>query len=334
MHRLRQLRQLRQLHQGLSPDALTQANDDCGGCHPFIERQWSDSMHRRAYVDPMFRRALGDSEDPACRSCHAPSNDPWTEPSQAMAHMGIGCVSCHAYEADGSVLSAREAPGAAHPVRVDARFASNESCLGCHDFNLPEGHAERVVGGVQTTGSEHAISRHADRSCIDCHMPRIEGPMGTYRSHSFEASRSEEMLREALEVAATRDEDGRIFLRLSPGFVGHAFPTGEAHRRLLVIAETLDGDEWIRKHRVLSRRLERGPQGLVVVEDDRPGAPGLDDGSVTVRFDLGARALTLPIRWKVFYQRTEGSHRVAADGVVQSIEVAGGLFEPVRERAL
>jgi hypothetical protein len=67
-------------------------------------------------------------------------------------------------------------------------------------------------------------------------------PTRRHRSHAFVASRDPAFVRQAVRVQAVRDDATTILLTLSPGNVGHAFPTGDLFRRLVVVAE-VPGDD-------------------------------------------------------------------------------------------
>lgn len=316
-------------------DAPTQ-NRGCESCHLEIAAEWRGSLHQRAYLDPEFARALDREPQPFCRGCHAPEADPRAPAPPALAALGVGCVTCHApagLPADAVLAVPRDSRAAPHPVVQSVAFAGAPACAACHEFSFPGRPAP-----MQLTVREHAASRFAATSCADCHMPWTGDGQARHRSHVFAASRDPALLQRALRVEATR-QPGRVTLRLIPAEVGHAVPTGDLFRRLLVEAEATDrtGAPVSHDARTLGRRFERRHESSlrtvqVEVADDRPGAPGSREqgGAVQVQLELGPEADAYPVRWRVVHQRVE-FHR--SDDVVIAGEqaLAGGDLPPLRE---
>ena len=44
----------------------------CGGCHQEVAREWSASLHARAWTNANARSATRDFERKSCRPCHSP----------------------------------------------------------------------------------------------------------------------------------------------------------------------------------------------------------------------------------------------------------------------
>lgn len=317
------------------PDAPTR-NRGCETCHLEIAAEWRGSLHQRAYLDPEFARALGREPQPFCRGCHAPEADPRAPAPPSLAALGVGCVTCHAPAglADDAVLAVPgDSHAAPHPVVASGEFAGAPACAGCHEFAFP-GRA----AAMQLTVREHAASRFAATSCADCHMPWTGAGAGRHRSHVFAASRDPALLRRSLRVEATR-RPGFVVLRLVPAAVGHAVPTGDLFRRLLVEAEASEPDGTLVSHdaRTLARHFERQRQSSlrtvqVEVADDRPGAPASrePDGATVVELDLGPEADAYPVGWRVVHQRVE-FHRSEDVVIAGELELAGGELSPHHE---
>ena len=301
-------------------------NRGCESCHLEIAAEWRGSLHQRAYLDPEFARALDREPQPFCRGCHAPEADPRAPAPPALdAPAGL--------PADAVLAVPKDSRAAPHPVVESVAFAGAPACAACHEFSFPGRPAP-----MQLTVREHAASRFAATSCADCHMPWTGDGPGRHRSHVFAASRDPALLQRALRVEATR-QPGRVTLRLIPAEVGHAVPTGDLFRRLLVEAEATDktGAPVSHDARTLGRRFERRHESSlrtvqVEVADDRPGAPGSREqgGAVQVLLELGPEADAYPVRWRVVHQRVE-FHR--SDDVVIAGEqaLAGGDLPPLRE---
>lgn len=289
------------------------ANAGCVECHALQAAEWKASQHRSAHDDPDFLRAVASERQSFCRTCHAPEADPARVPDRSAGTIGVACVTCHlphGSEGDalgGPILAApggpmRDTPPPHALLRVDA-FADVDACGGCHEFSFPK--APDVA--MQATLTEHAQSPFAATPCAECHMPWTGEGALRHRDHTFAASRDPEMLRSAVEVQAERAPGGRVELRLSPGKIGHAFPTGDLFRRLWVDVEAVDadGDGVAYDARALARHF--ATPGTPVALDDRPGAPAQRDrgGVVDVRFDLGPEVDGNPIVWRVVHQRVE-----------------------------
>jgi Cytochrome c554 and c-prime len=305
-------------------------NAACEACHTDVAREWRASMHAEADVDPVYQRALAREPMPFCRKCHAPEADPNAAAPAKLSAIGVGCVTCHQTGGSDAVLAGPGGPAskgnAPHAVVRDARFATPAACAGCHEFDFPDGASRARPERMQATVSEHAASPSAAASCASCHMPRREGRA----SHAFAASRDPAMLRSAVDARAERDAT-TLRLRLSPRHAGHAFPTGDLFRRLVVSAEAV-GDDWSvtsEASRALHRRfamraIAHGHVGRVLVGDDRVGPSRSQD----VELDLGAAARGRSIAWRVEYQRVE--HPLGADEsgavVAESIVVAEGVL--------
>ncbi len=279
-------------------------NDDCARCHPEHAAEWIASQHRTAHSDPDYQRAVARERGEFCQSCHAPEASAGHAPTATQAALGVACVTCHLPAGAEAVLAA---PGASahdgHDSFASAEFASVGACAGCHEFAFPF----NPTVAMQATVTEHAASPFADTPCADCHMPWTGQGETRHRDHSFAASRDPAMLRAAVDVEAKRGSAGEIALTLTPGRIGHAFPTGDLFRRLWIDVEAIDdnGDGVAYDGRALGRRFTRS--GGHLLEDDRPGAPALraSDGAVEVAFTLGESADLLPIRWRVVHQRVD-----------------------------
>ncbi|HET6585823.1 MAG TPA: multiheme c-type cytochrome, partial [Nannocystaceae bacterium] len=286
-------------------------NAACERCHSVIAAEWRSSQHRSSFLDPEFARAFARERTPFCRTCHAPEAALAGAVTVAAAEVGVGCVTCHTPHDGGPAVLARSASGRAeHAVRASAAFVDVGGCASCHEFDF----AARRGLPMQLTVTEHAQSAFATTGCSECHMPEVGDGAARHRSHVFSASRDPEMLRRAVEIDVERLDDATVRIRLAPGEIGHAFPTGDLFRRVLVEAEGFDedGDPIAYDARPLERRFAHPRDGAgrrvpTLVRDDRVGAPALhgDGGVVDVTLDLGAGADTLEVRWRIVHQRVE-----------------------------
>lgn len=295
-------------------------NGECVACHDDIAAEWRDSLHRAAYTSRDFQSALRSEPLPFCRGCHAPEADP-RRPEPELAALGVGCVSCHLPAGD-AVLSARAvdaADEAAHPVLRAAAFATADACANCHQFTFPD--RRPVPEYMQTTVSEHWASPQRDRSCADCHMPRVTGADGrVHRSHAFTGSRDPDGMRAAFTVRASRPAADRVRLTLDlrEENIGHAFPTGDLLRRL-TLAVAVEGGATAPQRRFLARHWTRGRAGLRRLDhDDRLG---VGEDPRVVEFELDPADAGRVVDWRVRFERVQAFVGPGEDGA----RVVGGL---------
>ena len=295
-------------------------NAACERCHAEAAATWRPSLHARAWTDPVFQRSYEQEPASFCRDCHAPET--------ATPALGVACVTCHDPGGTGVVLAAASAPArgpAPHGVLRDPEFAGARACASCHEFAFPDA-AQRgaVAAGMQRTVSEHLASRFADRTCASCHMPKLtDGGRG----HGFAVASDPAMLRRALVAHVTRTEEAVAF-DLTPGEVGHAFPTGDLFRRLVVVAEVIGDDYQLVAHaeHALARRFrfEAGANGGKVqheIADDRIQGPKHVD------LRIGPLARGRDVRWRIEWQRVQSMHGEDAE-IADTVVVAEGRLAP------
>jgi hypothetical protein len=301
---------------GAVPRGLTSMQPaDCATCHVEIAAEWAGSAHARSWTDAVFQAEYQLSAAPFCRGCHAPliATAAWANVSQAvragraptatspppdrelyaLAQRGVDCAVCHVRE--GRVLGPRGHGEADHASRRDSQLATSAFCGGCHQFNFPA----PAAGGKlryhpelaqQNTLVEWKQSRHADRSCQRCHMPVVQpaaAGVKPHRSHAFRVFDDPALLARAVKVTATARRRGAsiaVTVTLSPGEIGHAFPTGDMFRRAVL---TVSSGEVTRQQvlrRIFGPTLTADERGHLLgeIEDTRvpPGRPA------RLRFDL------------------------------------------------
>jgi len=323
---------------GRDPNEAAALNGKCEACHVEIALEWRGSLHARSHTDEVYQRAFAIEPLPFCQGCHAPEADASREVPISVGEIGVACVTCHvlggevvaARHGDDRPQAAQQRAPAPHPVLRDARLATTAACAGCHEFAFPDSGARSTPELMQATVSEHARSKHRDRSCADCHMPETRHGSVSHRSHAFAGGRDAALVQSAVKVTAERSREGAR-ISITPRELGHAFPTGDLFRRLEVSAEAIGG-EWqvvTAKRRYLARHFQRQPSPFGVVlraatTDDRPLA-----AVVEVDLQLGFAAAGLPIAWRVAYQRVEHprSEREQDSQVEGEIEIEIGTLE-------
>ena len=280
------------------------ANGACEACHLAEAAEWRASLHHTADVEPSYRRAFAIEPLPFCRGCHAPEASPEEPETEAVAALGVGCVTCHV--TNGAVLAApwkgaSAPPPAPHAITRDARFASDDACARCHEFGFPGTLGREPHEKMQWTVTEHARGPSAGTACAGCHMPIGAGGR---RGHTFAASRDPAVLARAVGITIERLAAGRVRVVLSPRDAGHAFPTGDLFRRVEVLAQAAGPDHLVLASdvRYLGRHFEpRGHSaGRRLLRDDR-----VYTEPVTVELDVSAGGAGRPIAVRVAYQRVD-----------------------------
>lgn len=277
----------------------------CARCHRAQAEEWSASLHRAAFTDADFQASYRAEPLRFCFDCHAPSAK--DEGDLANAAMGVGCTSCHDV-------------GTGHGVEhVTSR---TNDCSSCHEFTFPGRSAL-----MQSTVSEHRRSPFASTSCASCHLPRAADG---HHDHRFDVSRNEALLRSALRVTSHRTPEG-VEVLLATQDVGHAMPTGDLFRRLVIAlrAEGIGGTALGEEEVVLGRRFDRRSGVPVEVEDTRVV------GERRVRVDGEWLATAAKIDVEVRYERVAQTSEVIdvrgerqrRDAVFASIVLAQALLE-------
>ncbi len=278
-------------------------NASCERCHAGVAAEHRASIHARAFSDPSFQKGYAMEPAAFCRSCHAPESKPTSEPDAFARAHGVACVTCHVPEGATAVLASTRASArddAPHRVaRVDGFGTS--ACVACHDFAFPGSEALGEKGRMQKTALEHARSSARDRSCASCHMAARAGGGDTSRAHRFGESRNATLLASAVTIRAVRNPDrrDRAVFELRANGVGHALPTGDLFRRLVLRVETPRG----RTEHAFERsfRATRDPDGTTrrfEVQDTRVMGER--------RLELALPSAAAELSWELVYQRVTG----------------------------
>lgn len=321
------------------PAARLVLDEGCRRCHAGAAHEQLGSQHAGSWSSEAFQRAFTVEPRAFCQRCHAPEERATTkvgEVSPAAASLGVGCVTCHVQPGTDAVWAAPSAPEAApaerspHPIARSGLFAGPQACAACHEFSFPDDLLREHPLAMQSTITEHRASAAADRSCADCHMPRdADGD----RSHAFAGAYDRAMLAESLAIEATRPTPTTVHVGLRPGRVGHAVPTGDLLRRLMLEVR-VDGPEGdapaFRQRRWYGRRYAPLHQtnGITVrgeASDDRIGPEGK-----TASFELPAALAAAPVRWRLVHQRVAQHSRDPRRAPIEGeIEFASGVLDPL-----
>lgn len=225
---------------------------DCGACHVDIHREFAESRHATAFIDPAFLEATANHTFTDCLGCHAPASIYVTGiPQLRTLHReeGVTCVACHF---DGEAL-AGPAPFSAllspHPTAEERPlYRSSELCGKCHEGTFREWR-ESPLPTLETK-----------RSCQECHMRPVERKLTqptdivssvlvayedrfAGRAHTFRVD-AIEGLDGAFEARWIRDASNSTPSSVElVSRVPHLVPTGDfGFRRVDVVIESLDAD--------------------------------------------------------------------------------------------
>ncbi len=303
---------------------------DCGACHPEQYAEWRASTHAHAWTDRQYQAELAKDPEIAwlCINCHLPVSNQQPEltrftgdlrhperrpnPAEdpALREEGITCLGCH-WRQEGIAVPDPEV-SAPHPTVYDPGLRDPAFCQGCHQAVA---RLEDALVCSFNTGEERRRAG-IERTCQDCHMPRVERPVaagGQPRSsarHVFFGSGIPKAPRGPAEEAAWADWRPGVEASLDPpGSVapgeelvvvghyanaraGHALPTGDPERYLLVRLEILDPDGVVigSAEARVGQRWEWWPKARKL--DDNRLAPG-ESRDIRVRAVMpegGARA--------------------------------------------
>ena len=258
------------------PDARSgsRTSMDCAGCHPTITREWRDSAHGRAFVDPIWRKELARTAAPErCVGRHAPSPvaarlGHMPAPREADRDSGVDCAACHLQR--GVVHGPLGCDVADHATDPDPLFGEASSvhlCASCHDTR---------IGPVLPLARDFRASSHArnGRGCVRCHMPHEErtvavdpdsgkavGARREGRSHAILGPADADFAASAFDVAL-RSEGARLLLTVR-NLAGHRVP-GLLGRSFEFVVEQRDGARTLTKDTV---RLSA--DNLLLVDETR-----------------------------------------------------------------
>jgi hypothetical protein len=222
--------------------------------------EWAPSSHARAAKGPLYRkvREQAGSLGTGCDDCHAPLAK-HLPPGDLAAAEGVTCEVCHNIKA----VTVRTA-GAGYDLRLDRvkygplcdskdhyfhrmgcspLHAEATLCAGCHLYYRP------LPGGgelpVYTEYEEWNEGPYQARECQSCHMPgsRAEVAQGErvrdgVGHHGWLGDR-QDLRKRALSASAVVTAVGdqlRVEARVENTGAGHAVPSGQPERRIIVRA--------------------------------------------------------------------------------------------------
>lgn len=286
-----------------APRVDTRAQSDCARCHAEVFEAWSGSSHGRAHDNPLFNASTAQHHSLWCAQCHSP----------VRAGAGVTCRACHD-GGDGVVLTANEPTRRArraHRMQVSQTLGSSEQCARCHQFDVPirrPGEPTRFTSGtpMQNTVAEWEGSAFAARgeTCQSCHFTDHTGASSDLTDH--------------LDVRVEMvDDETRV--TIATRGIGHAFPTGDPFRQLIVeLCADPTCDQPVGRAVFARFFAPDGNGGSTLVRDTTVPAPTTGE---TAHRTLEVNVATTVRHWRLVYHLTEvdigdAGHPVLAEGFI------------------
>lgn len=287
---------------GLAPvDVGTTAPGDkdaaaCATCHAGITEEWAASQHGRAWTDGIFQREYRNQPLDWCVRCHAPLATGDAESVDDVAAQGVNCAVCHLR--DGEMLAAKQREGSPHATRVVEGMQTAEYCAGCHEFNFPVVDGDKQVRGYTAHPMQHTVAEfhagaRADQpgECLGCHG-------NTPYRHRLPGAHADGVLQHAVGMALCRRGQG-LEVALTNQGAGHAVPTGDLHRHMILRAWRSSAPERLFEARI-GRLFDAAEDGGKVVSEDtsiRPGERRTWDVPLRSLGGAGAEPINVELRY-------------------------------------
>jgi len=237
---------------------------ECGGCHVEIYREWSKSMHARAWTDPYFQADfVFDGSQQVCLNCHIPLQNqqenlvtgfrdrarfkPLLKKNPdfdaGLQQEGVTCAVCHVR--DNYIIGPYGVNDAPHPSRYDPSMADGFGvCRKCHVASGKRWDTFYRLPPCGTVAEIREETPGAKINCTQCHMPEIVRPVAKGMlprpggMHTWKGGHDQETVRQALqvnlEVSRDKSNSGRAHITLTNTGAGHYLPTGTPDRHLSV----------------------------------------------------------------------------------------------------
>ncbi len=283
-------------------EALPQINPDgwtsavvCGECHQSIYAVWRESLHAKAWSNPIFRAAYkrsidayGKEQARLCLSCHAPTvrHGKDFDVENAVTAEGVTCDFCHSISAVDLSDTAdpirftvgktkygplRHAQSPAHETIDTKLHTRSEFCATCHEY--------RNANGVTVLGtySEWRQSSYAKKGvqCQNCHMPLVPGRVvalnvkretnSSVNLHNISVSHDFDSVRKAVTLELVGYEwlgdRAWVYVKVTNEGSGHCFPTGLPNHRAVLEVTIHDGSKLVGRREI--------PFEVVMLDKDR-----------------------------------------------------------------
>ncbi len=262
------------------PEGLNSVSaEKCRECHKEIYREWSTSMHGKAWSDPYFQVDFRyDRSQQICLNCHTPLQnqqenlvlgfndkdkfDPILELNPdfdaSLRDEGVTCAVCHVR--DGKIVGPFETDDAPHPVIVDTEMTYGiKPCIRCHVVTGERWDTFYRIPPCGTVAEVKGTGQEPD--CVGCHMPEVIRPVAVGmekrkgRKHLFWGGHFPQKVKEALDVEYKREfirdrDTYRFDFTLTNIGTTHYLPTGTPDRHLTLELKLLDKSNTVVKEKI------------------------------------------------------------------------------------
>ncbi len=255
------------------------------------------------------------------QSAH-PSVLPKSEKPQKPLHKeGVNCAVCHIR--DGVILASKPPTAKAlkdHPIRYEPRLQNSRFCAGCHQFNLVTALTKPTSPTdvpLQDTYIEWKTSwaKAQGKTCHSCHMNK--------GSHFFLGAHDPKGLKRSLQINVALRDPQTVDVIVQSRRVGHAIPTGDPFRRLILSIFAKVGDTQAIASFTFEKIFRVKNQRWYVWKDDRIPAPTTSK--------IGEKRITLQlpspqtsIHWEFSYYYAEFQHHTFLTPSEIRLRIASG----------
>jgi len=236
---------------GLTPvkwESNRENSKDCGSCHIEIYEEWKSTRHKVAFTNELYQESHKKEPLIWCVNCHAPlmkaDGDSEKIEDRILTEEGISCIVCH--KRGDKILTAHTPSNPKEHEYLEVKeMKRSEFCENCHQFNFPVGtgnvpHKNFKYSNqpMQNTFTEWQMSYfYGKETCQDCHMQPKDG----YKTHLFPGGHNKDYLSKTFSLDLTKISNTNMQITIIGKRLGHAFPTGDLFRTLVV--RLLDKEE-------------------------------------------------------------------------------------------
>lgn len=220
---------------------INENSKDCGVCHKEIYSEWEKTRHRVAFTNELYKKSHEKEPLIWCLNCHAPflkaGGNPEKLEDRILKEEGISCLVCH--KRGDKILTARIPQNSKEHSYIEVKeMRRSEFCENCHQFNFPVGtgnvpHKDFKFSNqpMQNTFTEWQMSYFFGKeTCQDCHMKPKDG----YRTHLFPGGHNADYLSNTFFLKLDRISNSEAKIIIIAKHLGHAFPTGDLFRNLVI----------------------------------------------------------------------------------------------------
>lgn len=210
--------------------------ETCYPCHKAVYKEWSETLHAKAWVNGLYTASTKNHSKPECLMCHSTlpvfwKELKWDKDSRPefrglVMHDGVNCLTCHGLtHPEGGVAASRDVPDAPCKPRKEPRLKTAEFCAVCHN--------PTHFAYDEWKTSEAGKKGHG---CMSCHMAVVDRdtPHGKRKgfSHYMPGGFDWDHVNSAVSIEDSV-KDGKLKIQLVNN-CGHKFP-GEIGFRSFVI---------------------------------------------------------------------------------------------------